>query len=66
MIRLESLVLAGVQQVLQILLPYRCPGMRAVAMGLVGDGNQDEPSFFHALDFAFGNAEFRRVDKIVG
>jgi len=38
----------------------------AVAEGLFGDGQEDEPAAFHALDFAFGDGEFGRVDEIVG
>ena len=50
----------------QMLLPQGSPGMRAVSMGLIGGRQQHETSAFHALDFAFRDAQFRRVDEVVG
>jgi len=54
------------EELLKIGLPDGGVGVGAVAEGLFGSGQEDEPAAFHALDFAFGDAEFGRVDEIVG
>src|SRR6185312_1617696 len=61
-----ELMLAFVQQLLQILLPDGSVGVSTMAMGLVRDGQQNEAPVFHLFDLLLGNAEFWRVDEIVG
>ena len=56
----------GLQQLRQVLLPHGGPGVRAVSMGLIRGRQQHEAPVLHALDFALGDPEFRRVDEIIG
>ena len=58
--------LRGLQQLRQILLPHRGPGMRAMAVGLVGGGQQHEAPVLHAFDFALRDPKLRRIDEIIG
>jgi len=64
--RQVQLALAGfLQQLLQVLLPHRCPGMGAMPVGLGGGGKENELPSLDLLDFALCDAQLRRVDEIV-
>ena len=58
-------MLRGVQQLAEILLPEDRPGMSAVPVSLVGSRNENEPTVFNVPDFALGDAQLRRVDKVI-
>ena len=49
-----------------MLLPQLGERMGAVPASPIADGNQDILPAFHALDLAFQDSQFRRVDLIVG
>jgi hypothetical protein len=59
-------MLRFVQQILQVLLPDRGPGMRSVAVGLLRSWQQSEFSVLHLFDLTLGDAQFRRINKVVG
>ena len=54
------------EQFLEIVLPNRGQGVRAVAAGLVAEGDHDGFAAFHADNLPFENAEFGGIDEIVG
>ena len=58
-------MLQFVKQLLQVLLPDGRPRMRSVAMGLFGSWQQDEFAVLYSFDLALGDAQFRRIDKVV-
>jgi hypothetical protein len=41
-------------------------GVRAMAKGLLGNGQEDELPVLDAMNFAFGNPEIGRIDEIIG
>src|SRR6185437_8254092 len=54
-----------IQQLSQIGLPHCRPGMRAMPVRLIGNGDQHEVAVLQALRFPFRDAELRRIDEIV-
>src|SRR5712692_4541897 len=40
--------------------------MRAMTAGFAANGNQNESSTLYLLDFAFRDAQLRRIDHVVG
>ena len=58
--------IAGCEQRRQVLLPQRRPRVRAVAVRLGAGRDQHEAPALHPLDLALGDAEFGRIDEVVG
>src|SRR5579862_7485425 len=54
------------EEILQIVLPHGGMGVRAMAKSFFGDWEEDKLAVFHASDFTFRDAEFGRVNEIVG
>ena len=58
-------MLRSCQQLSQILLPERGPGVGAMPVSLLGNRNQYKPALLYVFDFALRNAQFRWVDEII-
>src|SRR5438445_2633093 len=58
--------LSPFQELNQMLFPNEGEGMRSVAASARAGWNHEGAAMFHTYDFAFENAEFRRIDQIIG
>ena len=54
------------EELLEILLPNGGEGVRAVATGLVGFGEEDRLAVFYALDLGFEKVLIRGIDQVIG
>ena len=55
----------SVQQLFQVLLPYHCPGVCSMPVGLFADRNQHKFPIAQLFTQIFRNSQLRRIDKVI-